>query len=110
MNKRETAISKEISIETTECCNCHDEVLTNSDQSMETDYPMGVCIIIGGGDHMTTESTGWEARSKKWRNPRRIIKWFDSSSSRLELQKKYLCPSCASSIYNIDTGSLSNNA
>jgi len=101
MKKQKTAVSKEVTLNTTKCCNCSTEVLTESNNYKDDEFPDGIKIVIGGGNHMTTESTGWEARSKNWRKCRVIIKWF-TDNERLEVEEKYLCPSCISSLFDPD--------
>lgn len=100
MTQRETAVSKEISVKTTNCSHCEKEVVTESGSHQIEDIPRGIEIVIGGGNHMKIESTDFDARSKSWRKCKMIIKWFGSEDSE-SIEKKHLCPSCANSLYGI---------
>lgn len=101
MSTRETHISKSVEYESATCTNCEDEVFIDNDMENVDNLPEGVPIVITGGENMTVETTSPMISGKSHRIPKTIVKIF-GLPNRASVKESYLCPGCASSVYNVD--------
>ena len=102
MSTRETHISKSVEYESATCSNCDDEVFIDNDMENIDNLPEGVPVVITGGENMTVDTTTPMVSGKSHRIPKTILKIF-GLQSRSNVEESYLCPACASSVYDIDT-------
>lgn len=99
MVERTTSISKSVAFETAACDYCGEEVFTDDEQQNIEKLPEGVNLVIGGGAHIATEQSSRSARSRKYRVPKVVTRWFSGPSNELSMSTGFLCPSCAEALY-----------
>lgn len=102
MSTRETHISKSVEYDSATCTNCEDEVFIDGDMENVDNLPEGIPIVITGGENMTVDTTSPMISGKNHRIPKTIVKIF-GLEKRASVKESYLCPACASSVYDIDT-------
>ncbi|MFP9191120.1 hypothetical protein ACLI4Q_05575 [Natrialbaceae archaeon A-CW1-1] len=99
MARRKTARSQTFEYETSNCIHCDDEVFVDQEMDNIDNLPEGINVIVGGGKHMSADKTGVVARSKDYRTPKVLVKWFRRENSNKPVNKQYMCPSCAEAVY-----------
>lgn len=104
MNNRTTAESRTISYETSSCVHCGDEVFVDEEAENVDSLPEAITVVIGGGEHISTETTPLAARGKSYRVPRVLVKWFGGDDDGQMTATQYMCPFCAESVYGFETG------
>lgn len=101
MATRETHISKSIKYDSAVCMNCGDDVFIDNQMENVDALPEGVPIVISGGENMTVDTTSITASAKGYRIPKTIVKIF-GLQEQTSVEKSYICPACAASVYNVD--------
>lgn len=99
MGRRRTASSKTIEYDTDTCIHCDDEVFIDEIAENIDRLPQGITVVIGGGEHISTDTTPFTALIKSYRVPRIIVKWFGGDDDGEMISTQYMCPSCAKSVY-----------
>lgn len=100
MGRRETVQSTTVEYQTDVCLHCDQEVFVDDTVANIDGLPEGVTVVIGGGDHLSVDQTGFTARGKDYRSPRTLVKWF-FGETEVELTQQYMCPSCARAVYGV---------
>lgn len=100
MTTRKTSISTDVDIETTECTQCGDEVILESDLDSDVERPKAVHVLIGSGKGITAKKKSLTGVIKDNISPEVIIRWFSDKECLIDTQ--VLCPVCAKSLYEFE--------
>lgn len=102
MATRETHTSKSIEYDSAVCMNCGDDVFIDDQIENVDALPEGVPVVVSGGENMTVDTTSITASAKDYRIPKTIVKIF-GLQKHTSVEKSYICPACAASVYDVDT-------